>query len=147
MDGTSPNISDMLLNARISFCDVQLSDIFETAICKGTMNFPLHCERRVASFLQDHQLAIPTEGMRLPAKMPSEKISSKHFSSMLSQRLLEKAFAMEKELSSWKLLGVVAALFSLAYIFVTSLIFEYKKSNSQEAIALKKRIREKKTYL
>lgn len=66
---------------------------------------------------------------------------------MLSQRLLEKAFAMEKELSSWKLLGVVAVLFSLAYIFVTSFIFEYKKSNSQEAIALKKRIREKKTYL
>ena len=50
MDGTSPNISDMLLNARISFRDVQLSDIFETAICKGTMNFPLHCEQCVASF-------------------------------------------------------------------------------------------------
>lgn len=143
MDGTSLNISDMLLNARISFRDMQLSDIFETAICKGTMNFPLHCEQRVASFLQNHQLAIPTEGMRLPAKMPSEKISSKHFSSMLSQKLLEKALAVENELGSWKLLGVVTGLFSLAYIFVTSLIFEYEKSNSQEAIALKRRIRER----
>lgn len=62
---------------------------------------------------------------------------------MLSQKLLEKALAVENELGSWKLLWVVAVLFSLAYIFVTSLIFEYEKSNSQEAIALKRRIREK----